>query len=240
MAIAALGWLGMQLFTQLYTLVALLNHHALVSPSHIRLVGWGAPTIALVALLALSADFGALLAGHAAFGRPIASLAWTLVAIGCTAHGALVLAITLLRARRLRVGYKPPASSDADAFDALRSLLARTVPLVIVADAFISGAVGLVLAVSFSRVAIAALWLVVGANIVQAILTLRVLNCKQLVSKKKTWPTASHNKPPLAASRQRFWCQLRSKFAFSHRQFAEKFRLLLNRAAASPSFGSSG
>lgn len=167
-------WILIQAFQLFYSLVH--NQRNFGARFLHYVIGYTIPLIFTITLILTSGNFGLFLQGFQSLQRPVDLFITGPLVMLMFVHMIFAGMAVYLLAKRFGLGYTL-CRSDADNVLAIRNSLIHLAPLIVAIDVFCF------VVIQFSLHCITIwLWLVVVANIVQALLTLRVLNLKRLVS----------------------------------------------------------
>lgn len=164
------------MFQLFYSLVQLVNQRNIGAKFLYYLVGYAIPFIFVVALICLSGNFGLFLQGFQPLQKPADLFITGPLVLLTIVHVVFVILIRYMASKR--VGYQS-CSTNEDTLMAVRNSLKHLTPLVFCIDLFCF------FTVQFSLHPINVwLWFLVGTNIAQTVLTLRVLSLKRLLTGK--------------------------------------------------------
>lgn len=169
-------WILVQVFQLFYSLVQLLSQRNIGTRFLRYLVGYGFPIAMTLTLVASSGNFELFLKGFQPLQKPMDMFVVGPLALLASIHLVFATLTWYLLEKRFRVGYKPCCQRDADTLSAVRSSLSHLAPLVVAID------LSCFMIVQFSLHPVNVwLWFLVTANIIQTLVTLRVLSFRRLV-----------------------------------------------------------
>ncbi|KAI6184827.1 Latrophilin-like protein 1 [Aphelenchoides bicaudatus] len=169
-------WLLVQMFQLVYSLFQIINQRNMGAHFLHYLVGYLIPAVWIIVLIAFSGNVSLFLSGFQPLQKPADLFVTGPLVLLLFVHFAFATLAIYLLAKRFRVGYMP-CQRDAETLSAVRSSLIHLAPFILAIDFFCF------MVVQFSLHPVAVwLWFIVGANIAQTALTLRVLSLKHLCS----------------------------------------------------------
>ncbi|KAI6218773.1 Latrophilin-2 [Aphelenchoides besseyi] len=177
----AVSWILLQFFQFTYSLVQLLNGRKLGAHVMHYVVGYGLPVIMITFLAFSSGNFSLFLRGFQPLQRPSTSVVFTPLILLISLHLVFALFTTYLLVKRSAVGYMP-CRTDAETITSVRQSFVHSIPLIVSIDTFC-----LVVLYFVSTPVTFWLWMVVAANLLQTLFTLRVLSFKRLFSGELFW-----------------------------------------------------
>lgn len=181
MIFTATFWLLIQLFQLFYSITQLINHRNAGTKLVYYIIGYVVPIIFLISLIALSGNFKLFLQGFQPLQAPIYYFIIGVLAFQMFFHLIFGVFTFYLLKKRFRVGYTP-CPTDAETLSEVRKFqsdLIHLAPLVIVTD--ILSLVTVLFSLYPTNLW---LWILVAINIIEALVTLRVLSFKRIIAGK--------------------------------------------------------